>query len=282
MNQDQELAVLSAAMDYERRFGGIGRLYGLDALERFRAAHVCVIGIGGVGSWAVEALARSAIGHISLIDLDNVAESNINRQLHATDQTLGRAKVAVMADRIQSINSHCAVSVIEESVDDSNLVALLPVGFDFVIDCIDDFRTKAALIAHCRRLKMRLITIGGSGGQSDPTRIRVADLSRAYHDRLLARVRKLLRADFGFPTNPKRRFEVPCVFSEEQPVFPTSDGGVCRRKPEDAAASGLSCAGGLGSVMTVTASFGLIAVAHVLRKLADSPPRAGQQSDLDD
>ena len=256
------------AVDTDRRFGGIRRLYGEHGLRQLQRAHVCVPGIGGVGSWAVEALARSAVGRITLVDLDHVAESNINRQLHALTETLGMAKVQVMADRVRSINPDCQAHAVEEFLTVENMAALLDSDFDFVIDCTDGYRTKARLIAHCKRNKLRLITVGGAGGQLDPTRIRVADLSRTEHDALFSKTRKLLRHEYGFPTNPKRRFDVPCVYSEEQPVFPTENGDVSPAKPEHTTGGGLNCAGGLGSAMPVTASFGLAAAAYALRKLA--------------
>ncbi|MGB5541545.1 MAG: tRNA threonylcarbamoyladenosine dehydratase, partial [Gammaproteobacteria bacterium] len=196
-------------VDFERRFGGIRRLYGAAALETFRNAHVCVLGIGGVGSWAAEALVRSAIGRITLIDPDHVAESNINRQLPALDSTLGMAKAVAMTERMRQINPHCTVYGIEEFVTIDNIATLVAPGFDYVIDCIDGFRTKAHLIAHCRRNRIRIITVGGAGGQTDPTRIRVVDLSRTEHDALFAKTRRLLRTDYGFPKNLKRRFDVP-------------------------------------------------------------------------
>ena len=256
----------------ERRFGGVRRLYGERALERFRTAHVCVTGIGGVGSWAVEALARSAVGRLTLVDLDHIAESNINRQLHALTGTLGMAKVQVMAARIREINPDCRVTAIEDFLTLENHANLLDADYDHVIDCIDGFRIKAALIAHCRRRRIRLVTVGGAGGQTDPTRVRVADLSRTEHDALFAKTRKLLRQDYGFPKNLKRRFDVPCVYSDEQPLFPAGDGGVCHGKPHGAGVGRLNCAGGLGSSMAVTATFGLVAAAHVLKKLATSTP----------
>ncbi len=261
-------------VDISRRFGGVARLYGDDGLCRLQQSHVCVLGIGGVGSWAAEALARTAVGGITLVDLDHVAESNINRQLHALDDTLGMAKVDVMAARIRAINPDCKVQTIEAFITPDNMAELLDKGFDYIIDCIDGFRTKARLIAHCKRNKLKLITVGGAGGQRDPTRIRVADLSRTEHDALFSKTRKLLRHDYGFPANPKRRFDIPCVYSEEQPLFPAAGGGVSAARPDSATVGGLSCAGGLGSAMPVTASFGLAAAAYVLKKLAAPPGQA--------
>ncbi len=255
--------------DFDRRFGGIARLYGEGALERFKAAHIAVIGVGGVGSWAAEALARSGIGALTLIDLDHVAESNINRQLAALSETLGRAKVGVLAERIRGINPECRVTEVEEFVEAGNLARLIGPGFDLVLDCFDSYRNKAALAAHCRRGKIRLIMAGGAGGRTDPTRIRVGDLSRTEQDLLLSKTRRLLRREYGFPTNPKRRFEVPCIYSGEPPLYPDGTGGVCLDKPSTLD-GGLNC-GGFGAAMPVTASFGLIAAAQVLKRLARSP-----------
>ena len=268
MQSTEESSSSEISRELERRFGGILRLYGEQALARFTVARVCVLGIGGVGSWAAEALARSAIGHITLVDMDHVAVSNINRQCHALENTLGKAKVQVMATRIRQINPACQVTAIEEFLTVENLEVLLGEHFDYIIDCIDGFRTKARLIAWCRSNKRRVISVGGAGGQTDPTRIRVADLSRTEHDALFSKTRKLLRHEYGFPTNLKRRFDIPCVYSEEQAMFPAKDGTISAQKPDTQSIGGLSCAGGLGSVMTVTASFGLVAAAHVLKKLS--------------
>jgi tRNA threonylcarbamoyladenosine dehydratase len=262
----------SRAADPDRRFGGARRLYGDSALERFREAHVCIIGIGGVGSWAAEALARTAVGRLTLIDLDHIAESNINRQLHALTGTLGMAKVQVMAARIRQINPDCRVTAIEDFLTPENLATLLHPGYDHVIDCIDGFRSKAALIAHCRRRRIRMVTVGGAGGQVDPTRVRIADLSRTEHDALFSKTRRLLRQDYGFPRNLKRRFDIPCVYSDEQPLFPARDGKTGHEKPRGAGIGHLNCAGGLGSSMAVTATFGLVAAAHTLKKLAAVKP----------
>jgi len=262
---------LTDTPNLEKRFGGIQRLYGTEALATFQSAHVCVIGIGGVGSWAAEALARSGIGQLTLIDLDHVAESNINRQLHALENTLGKAKIQVMAERIYQINPHCQVNTVEDFISQDNLKAMLERDYDYVIDCVDGFRIKAALIAWCKRDKTNIITTGGAGGLTDPTFIQITDLSRTEHDALLSKTRKLLRQEYGFSKNLKRRFDIPCVYSKEQPVFPDEAGGVCPDKPENPVnqtGGGLNCAGGMGSAMTVTASFGLAAVSHVLKKLA--------------
>lgn len=255
-------------MDFERRFSGVRRLYGPTAFGRFQKAHVCVIGIGGVGAWAAEALARSAIGQLTLIDPDHIAESNINRQIHALTAELGKAKVQAMRDRIAEINPRCRVNVIEEFLAEDNLEALLDNGYDYIVDAIDNTRAKVALIAWCKRKKIGLITVGSAGGQTDPTRIEVADLARTSQDPLLAKVRARLRKEHGFPRDTKKKFGVDCVYSTEQLIYPSAEGGVCYEKPEDAHIHGLNCAG-FGSSVCVTSAFGMLAAARVLNDLAE-------------
>ena len=257
-------------MDTDRRFGGIAALYGRAGLDRLRQAHVAVIGVGGVGSWVVEALARSALGHLTLVDLDHVAESNINRQLAALTETLGRAKIEVLAERVASINPAAAVHLIDDFVAADNVDGLLDKGFDAVIDCIDNYREKALIIAGCRRRKRFVVTIGGMGGKVDPTRLGIADLSRAEKDRLLARTRKELRQRFGFSRTPERRFSVPAVYSTEDSILSPDGADHCSLAGRP---SHLNC-GGLGSATHVTATAGLFAVSVVLKRLAwpEGPP----------
>ena len=258
-----------ADIDFERRFGGIARLYGAPALARFRAAHVCVVGVGGVGSWVAEALARSAIGRITMIDLDNLAESNINRQIHALTDTIGQAKVTALAERIAQINPFCRVTQIEDFITPDNLDDMVGLrNYDYVIDAIDDVRAKTALIVYCRSNGIRLITIGGAGGQVDPTKIEVRDLCRTEQEPLLAKVRKRLRSEHGFPRGTKNKFGIDAVFSTEPLRQPdTGDDAACEVDGQGGV-TGLNCAG-FGSAMVVTASFGLVAAAHVLRRLAE-------------
>lgn len=253
---------MTADDDFERRFGGIRRLYGAEAYTRFQQARVCVVGIGGVGSWAAEALARSAVGRITLIDLDNVCVSNVNRQVHALDHEYGKAKVTAMAERIQAINPRCAVTQVEDFVTLDNLDALLDRGYDYVIDAIDSARVKAAMIAWCKRHKVGLIASGGAGGRIDPTRVQVADLSATVQDPLLSRVRNLLRREYGFPKEPKKKFGVECVYSAE----PLRQVEVACDADAGSHPSGLNCAG-YGSATSVTAVFGMAAVARVLQVL---------------
>ncbi len=264
-----ELFTPDHAIDFERRFGGVRRLYGPSAFERFQTAHVCVIGIGGVGSWVAEALARSAIGQLTLIDPDHIAESNINRQIHALTGELGKAKVQAMRERIQAINPRCRVNVIEEYLAEDNLDALLGNGYDYIVDAVDNARAKAALIVHCKRHKIKLICMGGAGGRSDPGLVQIADITRASQDPLLAKVRSKLRQEYGFPRDLKKKFGFDSVFSTEPQIYPTAEGGVCYEKPEDAHIHGLNCAG-FGSSVCVTSTFGMLAAARVLNELASS------------
>lgn len=263
-------------IDFERRFGGIARLYGAAGLERFKQAHVCVIGVGGVGSWVVEALARSAIGSITMIDLDNVAESNINRQIQANTDTVGKAKVTALAERIALINPYCKVNEVEDFVTPDNLDAMLgQPGFDYVIDAIDNVKAKTALIAYCRQHAIPLITIGAAGGQTDPGKIEIRDLSRTEQEPLLALVRKRLRQNHGFPRGAKSKFGIDAVFSMEVLSMPET-AEACEISADastntSAGVTGLNCAG-FGSSIVVTASFGLMAAAQVLRRLAAPVP----------
>jgi tRNA A37 threonylcarbamoyladenosine dehydratase len=256
----------------EQRFGGIARLYGVDGLALFRRSHVAVIGIGGVGSWAAEALARSGVGEITLIDLDDLCVTNINRQIHALSSTIGQSKVAVMAERIREINPDCLVHEVEAFASRDNLDQLLHPGLDYVIDAIDSVPEKAALIAWCKRHKVAVITIGGAGGQIDPTLIRVADLTRVCADPLAAKVRATLRRHYHF-SRSGRRFAVECVYSQEQLRYPQPDGSVGQRKSVLANGTRLDCAGGFGATSVVTASFGFVAVARVLAKLQQRAAR---------
>lgn len=248
--------------DLERRFGGVRRLYGNQALQRFQAAHVCVIGIGGVGSWAAEALARSAVGRITLIDLDMVAESNVNRQIHALGDAFGKAKTSAMSERILAINPVCQITEVEDFVSPENVGQMLDKGFDYVIDAIDQVRTKAAMIAWCKARGIPIVTAGGAGGQLDPTRIEVADLSRTIQDPLLAKVRSVLRKEYGFTRDPKKKFGIQAVYSSEPLRYP-ENAAACETGPS---LTGLNCAG-YGSSVCVTAPFGFIAASEALRRL---------------
>jgi tRNA A37 threonylcarbamoyladenosine dehydratase len=265
-------------VDFARRFGGIGRLYGEPALERFRAAHVCVIGVGGVGSWVVEALARSAIGHLTLIDLDNVAESNINRQIQALSSTIGMPKIEALRQRIAEINPFCQVTLVEDFIDLENIETLVAnQGFDYVVDAIDSVKPKAALIAWCSANKMPLVVVGGAGGQIDPTKVEIRDLARTEQEPLLKKVRKLLRAQYGFSRGEKQKYHIDAVFSMEPLRYPET-GDAC--EIDDNGITGLNCAG-FGSCMVVTATFGMVTAGQVLRRLAEAANAQAAAADAD-
>ncbi|MCH4292932.1 tRNA cyclic N6-threonylcarbamoyladenosine(37) synthase TcdA [Shewanella sp. 3B26] len=254
---------------YLNRFGGIGRLYGQKALTRFHQAHVMVVGIGGVGTWVAESLARSGIGQISLMDLDDICVTNTNRQIHALAGTVGQSKVAVMAERIREINPECQVNELEDFLTTDNLGEYLPRdgSIDYVVDCIDAVKPKAALIAWCKRNKIRIVTIGGAGGQMDPSKIQVTDLSRTIQDPLLAKVRNILRREYNFSRNLERKFAIEAVFSTEPLTYPGNDGEVCATKPEGGGSMRMDCSSGFGAVTVVTGTFGFMAVSRVLSKL---------------
>lgn len=260
--------------DYSERFGGLARLFGPAGAERLRAAHVAVIGLGGVGSWTVECLARSGIGALTLVDLDDICITNVNRQLHALDGALGRSKAEALAERVRAIAPECRVHLIQEFFGEDNADAILGTKFDFVVDAIDRRSTKCLLIAACVQRGIPVLTCGAAGGRRDPTRLRCVDLARAEHDELLRQVRKKLRRDHGFPRGEKSRFGVPCVHSEETPMFPWSDGRICPT-PEPGASLRLDCASGFGTASFATGAFGLAAAAEVVRRIAESPASSG-------
>jgi len=259
--------------EVDPRFAGIERLYGAGSVARLARAHVCVVGLGGVGSWAAEALARSGIGELTLIDADEVCVSNVNRQSHALEGQFGRPKVAVLAARLRAIDPKLRVHALVEFVTLKNLPQLLgrdeSPPYDAVIDACDALRVKVAMIAFCRRRKIPVVVSGSAGGRRDPTLITARDLSKTEHDVLLGLVRKKLREDYGWTRNPKRYFGVQAVFSRENVNYPQPDGSVCKTRPPGDAegALKLDCGGGLGAAMQVTASFGMVAAARTIEKL---------------
>ena len=255
--------------DLRERFSGIDRLYGAGAVETFAACRVAVVGMGGVGSWVVEALARSGIGHITLIDADDICVSNTNRQLPALAGQYGRNKSEAMADRCRAINPLIQVDAVPSFLTATNLEALLDRDFDLVLDACDSFRTKAEMIAWCRRRKLPVVVSGSAGGRTDPTQVRMRDLSRTEHDALLALIRKKLRSEFNFPKNPDRYFGVSAVYSLENVKYPQADGSVCGLRPRlDADASlKLDCGAGLGAATHVTGAFAFAMVARAVELL---------------
>jgi tRNA A37 threonylcarbamoyladenosine dehydratase len=244
-------------------FGALQRVYGRKAYQNLSQLRICVVGVGGVGTWAVEALARTGVGHITIIDHDDIALSNINRQIHSLHSTVDTSKVLTMKKRVADINPACDLQAEDDFLVEKNLENYLERDFDVIIDAIDNIRFKAAMIAHCRRNKIKIITTGGAGGRTDPLAVGVADLSRTWNDALAAKVRSRLRSDYGFTTNPKRRFGIECVYSKEQPMYPGADGEVTYAKPGVAGAR-LDCEQGYGSVSFVTGTFGLVAASRAV------------------
>ena len=250
---------LDEAVDLQRRFGGLERLYGVAGATAIRRAHVAVVGIGGVGSWAAEALARSGVGTLTLIDLDHVAESNINRQVHALASTLGQAKVLAMQERIAQIHPGCRVQAVEEFVEPDNWPALLPEGVDAVIDACDEVKAKTAMAAWARETKAMFIACGAAGGKRLAHGVDIDDLAHTTHDPLLAQLRYRLRKFHRAPKEGKR-IGIPCVFSRE-PVAPPDPS--CAIEGDGS----LNCHG-YGSVVSVTATFGQCAAGWVLDRIA--------------
>jgi len=266
------------ASPVDERFRGIERLYGAGSVTRLAHAHVCVVGIGGVGSWAAEALARSGIGRLTLVDADEVCVGNTNRQLHALDGEWGKPKVGVIAERARRIRPGIRLDAIEEFLTPSNLERLLDRGYDVVIDACDAFRVKVETVAWCRRRKLPLVTIGSAGGRTDPTLVTVRDLSRTEHDALLALVRKKLREEFRFPRGPKRYFGVQAVYSRENVRYPQADGSVCGTRPAGGESARLDCGNGLGAATHVTGAFAFAAVSRVLARLLERGKAAAGQA----
>lgn len=265
---------------WKDRFAGVDRLYGLGAVERLSHSAVAVVGMGGVGSWVVEALARSGVGRLLLIDADDICLSNTNRQLPALDGQYGRNKAVVMAERCRAINPDIQVEAVEAFLTPANMDALLDRGLDLVIDACDSFRTKVEAIVWCRRRKLPMITVGSAGGRTDATQVRVRDLSRTEHDAMLALVRRKLRGEFNFPRGAKRYFGISAVYSLENVRYPQPDGSVCGLRPvlgADAALK-LDCGAGLGAATHITGSFAFAAAGRALELLlkpARAPAAAG-------
>ncbi len=267
------------------RFAGIDRLYGVGTVDLLATRRVAVVGMGGVGSWVVEALARTAVGHLTLIDADDICVSNTNRQLPALAGQYGRNKAEAMAERCRAINPDISVDAVASFLTVSNMVELLDRDFDLVIDACDSFRVKVETIAWCRRRKLPILTVGAAGGRTDPTLVRIRDVSRTEHDAMMALIRKKLRSDFKFPKNASRYFGVPAVYSLENVKYPQADGSVCGIRPNlgaDAALK-LDCGAGLGAATHITGAFAFAAVGKALEMLmkrpatkADAqPPQAG-------
>lgn len=251
-----------------RAFSGVDRLYGQGAHTRLAGACVMVVGVGGVGSWAVEAIARHGVGQIVLVDMDNVAESNINRQLQALEPTLGMAKVDALGERIAQINPRCQITRIEDFLTPDNVASLLARAPDAVIDCTDQTSAKVAMAEHCHPAGIALFMAGAAGGRTDPTRIRHADLGATQGDALLARVRSLIRKNGRVLCERKEHFGIQAVYSAEPMRRP--EAASC--DAERTALQGLNCAG-YGSSVCVTAGFGFGLASRAIEHLLTSAPR---------
>ncbi|WP_105104425.1 tRNA cyclic N6-threonylcarbamoyladenosine(37) synthase TcdA [Microbulbifer pacificus] len=255
---------------YLQRFGGIARLYGTSALQALQEAHVVVIGIGGVGSWTAEALARSGVGAITLIDLDDICITNTNRQIHALVDTVGDIKVGVMAERLRAINPEISVQIHEDFVASDNFAELLDPDtspIDVVVDAFDNARVKAALIAYCKARKLRLITVGSAGGKTNPAAIDCADLGRTVSDPMLAKVRQHLYRFHNFQKSSKRLFGIDAIYSTEPMVYPQPDGQVCQQKSGMQNGVKLDCSGGFGAATMVTGTFGFMAASKTVERI---------------
>lgn len=251
---------------YNHRFAGVARIYGPEGLGKIHEAHVLVIGLGGVGSWVVEALARSGVGQITLVDFDDICVSNFNRQIHATDRTVGQFKVDALKERVLSINKECVVHTLNERFSQETVALILEQKYSFVFDAFDNGNGKSLLIHECKKRDLPLIVLGSVGGKIDPGLIELDDLSRSREDTLLAMVRRKLRSDYGFPRTKGKKFHVPCVFSTEKYIY-LENGCLVSTRPEQQL-KGLDCGGGMGAITHLSASVAFRAVSYVLKKIA--------------
>ncbi|MCC2594920.1 tRNA threonylcarbamoyladenosine dehydratase [Pusillimonas sp. MFBS29] len=263
----------AVSVDPGRRFGGLERLYGPSSLERLAGAHVVVAGIGGVGSWCAEALARTGVGAIGLIDLDHIAESNINRQLHALSATLGQAKVEAMAHRVQGINPGCRLQVIDDFVSPENVADLFADDVSVIIDCTDQAQAKIAMILEARRRRIPVVVCGGAGGKTNPLTLRAGDLSAAVNDALLSRLRNTLRRLHGYPKAADQagkvrkripKMNVRALWFDQPALLPAQWQQAAGQGTDTEALQGLSCAG-YGSAVTVTATMGMAAANEAIQ-----------------
>ena len=248
-------------MTHSDRFNGLARLYGAQALQRLSDAHICIVGLGGVGSWTAEALARSGVGTLTLVDLDDICISNTNRQLHTLESTVGKLKIDVLADRMRAINPEIVVHSVADFLTPDNIEDILEPEMSFVVDAVDDAPAKTSMVLGCTELRIPLVLSGGAGGRRNAAAVSVADLTEATNDGLLRRLRKRLRRLHGF--EPNVRWNLPTVFSPERQVFPGPDGEICELRPKDGPAQ-LDCATGFGAAAFVTGSFGFAAASVIV------------------
>jgi len=258
---------------WQQRFTGISRLYGAEAINCLAKAHMVVAGLGGVGTWAAEALARSGVGHLTLFDLDDVCITNTNRQIHALSNTYGHSKVQVLSERLRLINPEITITPIETFLSLTNIPELIQPEHDFVIDAIDMAHTKSGLIAYCLARKIRMVTVGSAGGKLDPSQVTWSDLAKTESDPLLAKIRYDLYRTYRFARDSNRRFRVDAIYSTEPIHFLHTDGSVSCKKPKIVSGQ-LDCSGGsMGSCTMVTGSFGFLAASRAIaRYLARTLP----------
>ncbi len=253
--------------DNQLAFHALKRLYGNKAFTTIQNAKILIVGIGGVGSWLAEALARSGIINIDLVDPDEVCVSNINRQILALYSTVGKSKVSVMKARLKDINPDIKSQEFQIFFNQDNCQKIITKDYDFVVDAIDTLKNKCVLISECKKRNLNVITLGGAAGKKDPSLIKVCDLGKSREDMLLMRLRKKLRRDFNFPKGKKSTFDIPCVYSEELCLYPTKEGEVCQQK-EKGANLRLDCESGLGSASFITGTFAFAASAYIINHLA--------------
>lgn len=252
--------------EYLQRFGGLARLYGQPALEALARAHFAVIGLGGVGTWVAEALARSGVGELTLIELDDVCVTNTNRQSHALKSQIGRSKNQVISERLRDINPEIRLNSIDDFLDQHNMTTLIGKQHHVVIDAMDAAHIKARLVSYCSAAKIRLIVVGSSGGKRNPQLVTVDDLGRTGSDPMLAKIRTQLYRHYNFARDKQRKFRVDAVYSTEQMVYPKPDGSVCMDKQVLQDGVKLDCAGGFGSSVMVTGTFGFLAATKAIER----------------
>ena len=251
--------------DYDMRFGAIGRLFGLEAFNKLRQSHICIVGLGGVGSWAAESLVRSGVGKITLIDLDEICQTNTNRQLHALQTNVGKSKIQILKERFLNINPDCQIILEEDFLGENNVKDLITNEMDAVLDAIDGLTAKCHLAIHCKEIKMPLITCGAAAGKDDPTTIKAADLGMAINDMLLKQMRKKLRRVYDWPKD-KGELGVVSVFSAQRAVYPDGRGGFCHKSElKDKKQTALDCSTGMGTASFMTGTMGFVAARETIR-----------------
>lgn len=265
---------MALSEQYLMRFSGIGRLYGQAALETLAGAHFVVVGLGGVGTWVCEALARSGVNEMTIIDMDEVCVTNSNRQLHALASTIGRSKAEAMAERLKDINPEISIHIIEDYLDKNNMLEYIFPEQDFVIDAIDAASVKSALIAYCKARKIPILTIGSAGGKTDARQVTSRDLGKTESDPMLSKVRQLLYKRHNFSKDRNRKFSVEAVFSTEQAVYPKPDGEVCMQKSSMLEGVKLDCTRGFGSASMLTGTMGFVAAERAIQKFLRNKVKA--------